>query len=74
MPFLTRLISAALVLLMALSIGVTALADEPEIGVYEGYKAPDFSLPNLDGGDHVVLYDELEKYDVVILFFFYAAT
>jgi len=38
-----------------------------------GQRAPDFTLPQL-GGDPMSLSDALSQCDVVLLYFFYAAT
>jgi len=58
--------------------GLPSVADEAEslpVGVEVGMKAPDFTLPVLDGeGDTVTLYEQVEQYDAIILYFFYAAT
>lgn len=44
----------------------------PEIGVQVGNRAPDFTLPDLDWNP-VNLYEQIEKYDVVLLYYFSAA-
>lgn len=45
--------------------------DAVDIGVQVGYRAPDFTLPLLDGDDEKLnLYEQSAKYDVVVLCFF----
>lgn len=60
-------------LALTLLVGWSAFSDEPEVGMQVGQKAPDFTLPQLDG-EPVTLSEEVAKYDVTLLYFFYAAT
>ncbi len=45
-----------------------------EIGYDVGQQAPDFTLPQLGGGDPIQLQEQVEQYDVTVLYFFFAAT
>lgn len=75
-----RVITIVLVLMLSL-MSINALteeSDEPVLGVHIGNLAPDFDLPLLVGPDDegvtVNLYEQIEEYDVIILYFFFAAT
>ena len=71
------------VLLVGLAIGAT-IAPVPtfaeasnaavEIGYDVGQKAPDFTLPQLEDGTPFTLHEQVESYDVTVLYFFFAAT
>jgi len=75
MRTLTPRLAPLLALLLVLSLGMNALPQEPDVGTQIGQKAPDFELPTIEGGDErVTLYDQVETYDVVVLYFFLAAS
>jgi len=48
-------------------------AQEPAVGSEVGQRAPDFTLPSLDG-EKLNLYERVEQVDAVLLYFFFAAT
>ena len=60
-------------MLIVLFAGASALSQEPGIGVQVGQKAPDFTLPQLDG-DPITLSEVVAQNDVTLLFFFLAAS
>ena len=64
---------ALVLMLIVLFVGASALSQEPEIGVQIGQKAPDFTLPQVDG-DPITLSDVVAQNDVTLLFFFLAAS
>jgi len=71
----TRKLSAlSLLVVLALlsTLGRLGIAEDgPAVGVHPGQKAPEFSLPLLDGDDEKLsLYEQVSKYDVVVLCFF----
>ena len=61
-----------LALLIALTLGMSAYSGE-EVGVQLGQKAPNFTLPQLDG-EPVTLSEVIAQNDVTLLYFFFAAT
>ncbi len=72
----TPRLAPLLALLLTLSLGLNAVPQAgAEVGTQVGQQAPDFELPTIDGGDErVQLYDQVEKNDVVVLYFFLAAS
>lgn len=64
---------ALVLMLIAFFVGASALSQEPEIGVQIGQRAPDFTLPQVDG-DPITLSDAVAQNDVTLLFFFLAAS
>ncbi len=74
-----RLLTVLILLAGALAwSGLPSAADEPEsapASVEVGMKAPDLTLPVLDGDDEKInLYEQVETYDAIMLYFFFAAT
>lgn len=74
MRFTTKRVTLALAMLLILASAMGVYSEEPEIGVRQGQKAPDFTLPVVGSDEEVTLSEEIEKYDVTILYFFFAAT
>lgn len=76
MQLKNRRLSLIISLLCVLMIGVDAFPEEPVVGVHVAEKAVDFTLPvvGTNGDEEVNLYEQVEKYDVVLLYFFFAAT
>jgi len=71
----TPRLAPLLALLLVLSFGLNTLPQVPDVGTQVGQKAPDFSLPTIQGGnERVTLYDQVEQHDVVVLYFFLAAS
>lgn len=62
-----------LALALILMLGWSAFSDELETGVQIGQKAPDFTLPQLDG-EPITLSDVIAQNDATLLYFFFAAT
>lgn len=50
-----------------------AFAEESAVGPEVGHHLLDFTLPQVDGDD-INLYEQIEQYDVILIYFFYAAT
>lgn len=67
-------LASALILVLAMAQG--AFSEEPAEGVHVGDKAVDFTLPLVgsNGEEDLTLSDEIEKYDVIMLYFFFAAS
>lgn len=69
--------AASLMMVIILAFAVSALPEENEqtTGVHVGELAPDFTLPTIEADeDPVNLYEQIEQHDVVLLYFFFAAT
>jgi len=64
---------ALVLMLIVLFVGASALSQESETGVQIGQKAPDFTLPQVDG-DPITLSNVVAQNDVTLLFFFLAAS
>ena len=64
---------ALVLMLIVLFVGASALSQESETGVQIGQKAPNFTLPQVDG-DPITLSDVVAQNDVTLLFFFLAAS
>jgi len=58
---------------LGLLLGLHGAAQEPAVGSEVGQRAPDFTLPSLDG-EKLNLYERVEQVDAVLLYFFFAAT
>ena len=67
------LLRALVLMLIVLFVGASALSQESETGVQIGQKAPDFTLPQVDG-DPITLSNVVAQNDVTLLFFFLAAS
>jgi peroxiredoxin len=57
-------------------MSVGALSDEAQTtGIQVGELAPDFTLPVVGvDGERVNLYEQIEQYDVILLYYFLAAS
>ena len=64
---------ALVLMLIVLFVGASALSQESETGVQIGQKAPNFTLPQVDG-DPITLSNVVAQNDVTLLFFFLAAS